>query len=121
MTSSIIVLAALFAVSQASYLGYSSVGLPAPAYPYYGGAVARVSHVPVVAPVTKTVVSEAPAEYDFGYSVSDPYAAQYQSRVESRRGHEVAGSYSFVDADGHTRVVDYTAGVGGFKPIVRKI
>ncbi|XP_049826173.1 cuticle protein 8-like [Aethina tumida] len=85
--------------------------------PYYS----RVSYKPIVAPVTKTVVQPAVAHYDFGYALSNPYGDNHQSRVESRRGDIVAGSYSVLDADGTKRIVDYTATPqGGFKAVVRK-
>lgn len=91
------------------------------AYPQHVPVVSRVSYKPIVAPVTRTVVQPAPAHYDFGYAVSNPYDAHHQTRVESRRGDVVAGSYSLLDADGTKRIVDYSATpLGGFKAVVRK-
>jgi len=51
--------------------------------------------------------------YNFGYHTGD---AGGHSRSESGHGGNVAGSYSYVDANGDHRVVQYTAGPDGFKP-----
>ncbi|GIY02096.1 adult-specific rigid cuticular protein 12.6 [Caerostris darwini] len=50
--------------------------------------------------------------YNFGYNTGD---AGGHSRVESGTAGNVAGSYSYVDANGDRRVVQYTAGPDGFK------
>ncbi|KFM69565.1 Adult-specific rigid cuticular protein 12.6, partial [Stegodyphus mimosarum] len=50
--------------------------------------------------------------YNFGYATGD---AGGHSRVESGAGGNVAGSYSYVDANGDMRTVQYTAGPEGFK------
>ncbi|GFS67419.1 adult-specific rigid cuticular protein 12.6 [Nephila pilipes] len=50
--------------------------------------------------------------YNFGYNTGD---AGGHSRVESGHGGAVAGSYSYIDANGDRRTVQYTAGPDGFK------
>ncbi|XP_055942777.1 adult-specific rigid cuticular protein 11.9-like [Argiope bruennichi] len=50
--------------------------------------------------------------YNFGYNTGD---AGGHSRVESGSGSSVAGSYSYVDANGDRRTVQYTAGPGGYQ------
>ncbi|CAH0551444.1 unnamed protein product [Brassicogethes aeneus] len=89
----------------------------APAVHTYAAAPVAVA-APVV---TKTVVADAPAQYDYGYSVSDPHTGDHKSAVESRRGDFVQGQYSLVDSDGTQRTVDYTAdAVNGFNAVVNK-
>ncbi|XP_054710082.1 adult-specific rigid cuticular protein 12.6-like [Uloborus diversus] len=50
--------------------------------------------------------------YNFGYATGD---AGGHSRAESGSGGAVAGSYSYIDANGDQRTVHYTAGPDGFK------
>merc|ERR1711874_598138 len=53
--------------------------------------------------------AETPAQYNFGYSISDPVTGDSKSRQESRDGDAVSGSYSVADPDGRIRTVTYTA------------
>lgn len=48
--------------------------------------------------------------YNFGYNTGTG-----QSRVESGSAGNVAGSYSYIDANGDPRTVHYTAGPQGFQ------
>lgn len=48
--------------------------------------------------------------YNFGYNTGTG-----QSRHESGTPGHVAGSYSYIDANGDPRTVHYTAGPGGFQ------
>ncbi|GIY71010.1 adult-specific rigid cuticular protein 11.9 [Caerostris extrusa] len=50
--------------------------------------------------------------YNFGYNTGD---AGGHSRVESGSAGNVAGSYSYVDANGDRRTVQYSAGPGGYQ------
>lgn len=50
--------------------------------------------------------------YNFGYNTGD---AGGHSRVESGSSGTVAGSYSYIDANGDRRTVHYTAGPEGYK------
>jgi len=52
-------------------------------------------------------------EYNFQYSIPDEGR---HSRVESGNGKTVKGSYSYVDANGHSRTVNYEANEHGFHP-----
>lgn len=83
------------------------------------------------APVVKTVAApvykhveyehEAPPKYDFSYSVHDTETGDIKQQQESRDGDVVHGSYSLYDADGHHRVVEYTADDhNGFNAVVRR-
>ncbi|KAL4112900.1 hypothetical protein QTP88_016619 [Uroleucon formosanum] len=65
----------------------------------------------------------APAPYNFEYSVNDPSTYDVKSQSEYSDGNgNVKGSYSLVEADGSTRVVEYTADdYNGFNAEVKKI
>lgn len=69
----------------------------------------------------KGVELEAPAEYEFSYSVRDDHTGDVKSQQESRKGDDVKGSYSLIDADGYQRIVEYTADEhNGFNAVVRR-
>ncbi|XP_053672881.1 cuticle protein 7-like [Anopheles nili] len=69
----------------------------------------------------KQVVEEAPANYEFSYSVHDAHTGDVKSQHETRHGDQVQGQYSLLDADGHERIVDYTADDhNGFNAVVRR-
>ncbi|KAJ8718597.1 hypothetical protein PYW08_002834 [Mythimna loreyi] len=73
-------------------------------------------------PVSKVVYAEpeAPAHYDFSYSVHDDHSGDVKQQQESRAGDAVHGSYSLVQPDGVHRIVEYTADkVNGFNANVR--
>jgi hypothetical protein len=65
----------------------------------------------------------APAPYNFEYSVNDPHTYDVKSQQEYSDGNGyVKGSYSLLEADGSTRVVEYTADDhNGFNADVKKI
>ncbi|VVC29916.1 Insect cuticle protein,Chitin-binding type R&R consensus [Cinara cedri] len=67
--------------------------------------------------------SYAPAPYSFEYSVNDPSTYDIHSQSESSDGNGyVKGTYSLVEPDGSTRVVEYTADdYSGFNAEVKKI
>ncbi|XP_050544643.1 cuticle protein 7-like [Daktulosphaira vitifoliae] len=64
-----------------------------------------------------------PAPYNFEYSVNDQYTYDIKSQQEYSDGNGyVKGSYSLVEPDGSTRVVEYTADdYNGFNAEVKKI
>ncbi|XP_053663444.1 cuticle protein 8-like [Anopheles marshallii] len=63
----------------------------------------------------------APANYEFSYSVHDEHTGDVKSQHETRHGDQVQGQYSLLDADGHQRIVDYTADDhNGFNAVVRR-
>jgi len=65
----------------------------------------------------------APTPYNFEYSVNDPHTYDVHSQSESSDGNGyVKGTYSLLEADGSTRVVEYTADDhNGFNAEVKKI
>ncbi|KAF0759242.1 cuticle protein 7-like [Aphis craccivora] len=63
-----------------------------------------------------------PTPYNFEYSVNDPHTYDVHSQSEYSDGNgNVKGTYSLLEADGSTRVVDYTADSYGFNAEVKKI
>ena len=91
--------------------------------------MACVSGSPIVATpyglaapaVVKTVEYDANPHYSYTYSVNDASTGDNKSQSESRHGDVVNGQYSFIEADGTRRIVDYTADpVNGFNAVVRK-
>lgn len=87
-------------------------GSPIVATPY--GLAAPVAAV-------KTVEYDANPHYSYTYSVNDALTGDNKSQSESRQGDVVTGQYSFIEADGTRRIVDYTADpVNGFNAVVRK-
>ena len=81
------------------------------AAPAYHSAPALVKHVEY----------EAPAHYDFSYSVHDEHTGDVKSQEESRKDDTVHGSYSLIDADGYKRTVEYTADDhNGFNAVVHR-
>lgn len=87
------------------------------------------THIPSVhkAPVYHQhhVVEEhhnAPAQYDFSYSVHDDHTGDIKSQQESRRGDAVHGKYELIDSDGYKRIVEYTADKhSGFNAVVHRV
>jgi hypothetical protein len=93
---------------------YPATAYPAPAY-----AAPAYSAPKAYAPEP----AYAPAPYNFEYSVNDPstYDVKSQSEYADGNGY-VKGSYSLLEADGSTRVVEYTADdYNGFNAEVKKI
>ena len=79
---------------------------------------APVYHAPAL---VKHVEYDAPAHYDFSYSVHDGHTGDVKSQSESRKGDAVHGSYSLIDADGYQRTVEYTADDhNGFNAVVHR-
>merc|ERR1712083_483611 len=74
---------------------------------------------PAVTEVRLVEQDEVPAQYNFGYSITDSVTGDSKSRQESRDGDAVTGSYSVADPDGRIRTVTYTADdVHGFQATV---
>ncbi|KAI4457958.1 structural contituent of cuticle [Holotrichia oblita] len=74
--------------------------------------------------VAKTVVADdydPNPQYSYAYDIQDGLTGDSKSQHESRNGDVVQGSYSLVDADGHQRIVEYTADPhNGFNAVVRR-
>ncbi|CAD7084151.1 unnamed protein product [Hermetia illucens] len=89
-------------------------------------AVQVYSAAPVVAaaaPVLAKAVDEYDPhpQYNFAYDVQDSLTGDSKSQVEARDGDVVRGQYSLIDADGHQRIVDYTADpINGFNAVVQR-
>ncbi|CAH0718201.1 unnamed protein product, partial [Brenthis ino] len=84
-------------------------------------AVASAVAAPLV-PIAKLAYAEAeaPAQYEFQYSVHDEQSGDIKQQQEARSGDDVQGSYSLVQPDGLHRVVDYTSDEEhGFNAVVR--
>ncbi|TKX27855.1 cuticular protein RR-2 [Spodoptera litura] len=71
----------------------------APAVAYHATAPAVAYHA---API-------AHPKYEYNYSVADSHTGDNKSQQESRDGDVVKGSYSFHEADGSVRTVEYSA------------
>ncbi|XP_047996119.1 cuticle protein-like [Leguminivora glycinivorella] len=77
------------------------------------------SAIPVV-PLAKVADEEAPAHYEFQYSVADHHTGDIKQQQEARAGDAVHGSYSLLQPDGVQRIVEYTADKEhGFNAVVR--
>ncbi|XP_015428686.1 PREDICTED: LOW QUALITY PROTEIN: AF4/FMR2 family member 4-like [Dufourea novaeangliae] len=60
-------------------------------------------------------------QYTYAYDVQDTLTGDSKSQHESRNGDVVSGSYSFIEADGTRRIVEYTADpVNGFNAVVHR-
>ena len=71
-------------------------------------------------PVVQYAEPEAPAHYEFQYSVHDEHSADVKQQQEARVGDAVHGSYSLVQPDGVHRIVEYSADKEhGFNAVVR--
>ncbi|XP_050075662.1 cuticle protein 19-like [Anopheles maculipalpis] len=64
----------------------------------------------------------APINYKFEYGVKDPHTGDHKTHWEERDGDVVKGAYTVLDADGSSRLVEYTADPHhGFNAVVKKI
>ncbi|XP_058455416.1 cuticle protein 8-like [Malaya genurostris] len=84
--------------------------------------VAAIHATPIQHTILKQVEHNAPANYEFSYSVHDEHTGDVKSQQEKRLGDEVHGQYSLIDSDGHQRIVDYHADHhNGFNAVVRRV
>ncbi|PZC78983.1 hypothetical protein B5X24_HaOG216934 [Helicoverpa armigera] len=86
----------------------------APAHVAYHAAPAVTYHAaPTVsyhaAPVVAHEEFNAHPKYEYNYSVADGHTGDNKSQQEVRDGDVVKGSYSFHEADGSIRTVEYSA------------
>ncbi|XP_073951909.1 uncharacterized protein [Choristoneura fumiferana] len=83
----------------------------APAVAHYATPIAKVA-------VAHEEIVSSP-KYEYSYSVADGHSGDNKSQQESRDGDVVKGSYSFHEADGSIRTVEYTADDhNGFNAVV---
>ncbi|XP_045446382.1 cuticle protein-like [Melitaea cinxia] len=91
----------------------------APAVAYHAAPAAVAYHA---APVTKIIAQPeeiAHPKYEYSYSVADGHTGDNKQQHEIRDGDIVKGSYSFLEADGSVRTVEYSADDhNGFNAVV---
>ncbi|XP_045446125.1 cuticle protein 8-like [Melitaea cinxia] len=91
----------------------------APAVAYHAAPAAVAYHT---APVTKVIAQHeeiAYPKYEYAYSVADGHTGDNKQQQEIRDGDVVKGSYSFHEADGSIRTVEYSADDhNGFNAVV---
>lgn len=64
---------------------------------------------------------QSPPKYAYSYGVKDFHTGDFKNQWETREGDVVKGSYTILEPDGTTRIVDYTADKhNGFTAVVRK-
>ncbi|XP_046960573.1 histidine-rich protein PFHRP-II-like [Vanessa cardui] len=92
----------------------------APAPVAYHAAPATIAYH--AAPVAKVIAQPeeiAHPKYEYNYSVADGHTGDNKQQQESRDGDVVKGSYSFHEADGSIRTVEYSADDhNGFNAVV---
>ncbi|XP_061728736.1 cuticle protein 8-like isoform X2 [Cydia pomonella] len=101
---------------------------PAPVVYHHAAAPAPVAYhaapaTHYAAPIAKVVAHHeeeiAYPKYEYTYSVADGHTGDNKSQQETRDGDVVKGSYSFHEADGSIRTVEYTADDhNGFNAVV---
>ncbi|KAG6465511.1 hypothetical protein O3G_MSEX015192 [Manduca sexta] len=92
----------------------------------YAAPVAYAAPAPIAyhAPIAKVLAHHEDQEiaypkYEYNYSVADGHSGDNKSQQESRDGDVVKGSYSFHEADGSIRTVEYSADDhNGFNAVV---
>lgn len=108
--------AALLAMARAGDLFAAA---PVAPLAYAAPAVAKLA-TPVLAKHIEEPYDSNP-QYSYGYDVQDSLTGDNKQQHESRNGDLVQGSYSFIEADGSRRIVEYTADpLNGFNAVVRK-
>ena len=61
-------------------------------------------------------------KYEVDYGVHDPHTGDYKKVWETRDGDVVKGGYTFTEADGSVRVVEYTSDhKNGFNAVVKNL
>ncbi|PZC78982.1 hypothetical protein B5X24_HaOG216933 [Helicoverpa armigera] len=78
----------------------------APAVAYHAAPAVSYHAAPVVA---RAEEFNAHPKYEYNYSVADGHTGDNKSQQEVRDGDVVKGSYSFHEADGSIRTVEYSA------------
>lgn len=118
--------------APAGPVGHAAYAAPAPVAYAAPAPVAKYAAPRYTAPVLDPgpVVAHKPAapepfdnhpSYSFAYDIQDGVTGDSKSQHESRQGDVVHGSYSFIEADGTKRIVDYTADDhNGFNAVVRR-
>ncbi|KAL1505350.1 hypothetical protein ABEB36_004937 [Hypothenemus hampei] len=103
---SLLILVSLLGVLE---INGTSLFSPGALYQGYNGAYARD-------------YTDYHKSYVYEYGVSDPHTGDHKSQWESKdKDGNVRGSYSLLEPDGTTRIVDYIADDHGFRAIVKKV
>ncbi|XP_033175599.1 larval cuticle protein A2B-like [Bombus pyrosoma] len=87
------------------------------------GAAVPLPAVPLakLAPVNPAFNYDPHPQYTYAYDVQDSLTGDSKTQQETRNGDIVSGSYSFIEADGTRRIVEYTADpVNGFNAVVHR-
>lgn len=77
---------------------------------------------PVLYPAVSNLVIPvelSPQPFEFGFEFADGLGMSQYRRESADGTGAVAGSYGYQDSLGVNRVVDYTAGIDGYKAVVR--
>ncbi|XP_022650111.1 cuticle protein-like [Varroa destructor] len=78
--------------------------------------IAKVAAAPIVA---KAAIAYPPQPYQFGYESVDEYGTKQARHEVSDAYNNKKGSYSFTDAHGIARHVDYVADAAGFRATIK--
>ncbi|XP_017878918.1 larval cuticle protein A2B-like [Ceratina calcarata] len=86
-----------------------------------GGVIHPLPAVAKVAPLDPGLNYDPHPQYTYAYDVQDNLTGDSKTQHETRNGDIVSGSYSFIEADGTRRTVEYTADpVNGFNAVVHR-
>lgn len=86
-----------------------------------GAAVLPAVPLAKLAPIHPGLNYDPHPQYTYAYDVQDSLTGDSKSQQETRNGDIVSGSYSFIEADGTRRIVEYTADpVNGFNAVVHR-
>ncbi|XP_018494982.1 cuticle protein 19.8 [Galendromus occidentalis] len=121
VAASVAVAAHAGAIAAPAYGGYglAAPALAAPAYGYASAHAAPLAYAAAAPVVAKAAIAYPPQPYQFGYDSVDEYGTK-QSRHEVSDAHNnKKGSYSFTDARGVARQVDYVADALGFRATIK--
>lgn len=66
-----------------------------------------------------SLLFQEPAKYEFSYEVDDAETGTKFGHSEQRDGDLATGEYNVVLPDGRKQVVEYEAGLQGYKPQIR--
>ncbi|XP_054734746.1 uncharacterized protein LOC129242217 [Anastrepha obliqua] len=125
----VVVAVALSSTAKAGYIphghasSYASV-VQHDVVPHHGGYLGPVNYVAYGGHGEDHYVEEPHhyPKYSFDYGVKDSHTGDHKSQWEHRDGDHVKGGYTLAEADGTTRVVEYTADDhNGFNAVVKKI
>ncbi|XP_036326277.1 cuticle protein 8-like [Rhagoletis pomonella] len=129
LSSIAVVTFTLFSLAYAGYIPYdhanSYAAVQSAVVPHHGAYLAPVNVVAYTGNGYDHYEHHEPhhyPKYAFDYGVKDAHTGDHKSQWEQRDGDKVKGGYTLAEADGTTRVVEYTADDhNGFNAVVKKI